>query len=231
VALVLKPGQFFLFNERVLHHSSPNRTNQHRLGLAVRATVPIAKVSEPFPCILLRGEDRMGFNQYVAPPDSEPDAHWLDALPPGHDYLFDRPIPGRGWHLREPQGEHHFAWTGLEPEAWIDFRPVGDGDHALQLEVIHMLARKAASDLQLRVNGQSLRLSLRQTKDALVLETRVPHAVLRSRNDRVRVVLQSPSLLRPCDLNPASTDKRQLGLGIRRISLTPVNEASETSYR
>lgn len=221
VSLVLKPGQFFLFNERLLHHSSPNRTDQHRLGLAVRVTVPIAKVSEPFPCVLLRGEDRMGFNRYVEAPTSEPDAHWVDSLPPGHDYAFDRPIPGRGWHVREKDGEHHFAWTGLEPEAWIDFRTVGAGDHVLRLEVAHMLAHDTVSEIQLSVNGQPLALSRQPGEGALLLETRVPEAVLRNRSDRVRVALHSPSLLRPCDLNPASTDKRKLGLGIRRITITP----------
>jgi hypothetical protein len=231
VALVLKPGQFFLFNERVLHHSNPNRTDQNRLGLAIRVTVPIAKVSEPFPCILLRGEDRMGFNRYVEAPTGEPDAHWVEALPPGHDYTFDRPIPGRGWHVREKEGEHHFAWTGLEPEAWIDFRIVGAGDHVLRLEVVHMLAQNAARELQLSVNGQPLALSQHPVEGALLLEARIPEAVLRTRSDRVRIALQSPSLLRPCDLNPESTDKRKLGLGIRRISLLPVGTAPAAATR
>lgn len=225
VAMVLEPGQFFLFNERLLHHSNPNRTTEHRLGLAVRVTVPIAKVSEPFPCIMLRGEDRMGFNRYIQTPRDEPDFHWLDSLPPGHDYLFDRPIPGRGWHVRETEGQYHFAWTGLEAEAWIDFRPVAAGDHLLRLEVIHMLTMAAVSELQLLVNGQAMATTHEEVGDTLVVEARVPEAVLQSRTDRVRVALRGSPLLRPCDLNPESTDKRSLGLGMRRIALIPVDTA------
>ena len=223
LAMVLEPGQFFLFNERLLHHSNPNRTTEHRLGLAVRVTVPIAKVSEPFPCVMLRGEDRMGFNRYLQAPLDEPDSHWLDSLPPGQDYLFDRPIPGRGWHVREAEGQRHFAWTGLEPEAWIDFRPTAGGDHRLRLEVIHMLTMAAVSELQLMVNGQAIALRHEQVGDTLVLEAHVPDAVLRSRTDRVRVALLGSSLVRPCDLNPESTDKRSLGLGIHRIALVPID--------
>lgn len=223
VSMVLEPGQFFLFNERLLHHSNPNRTTEHRLGLAVRVTVPIAKVSEPFPCVMLRGEDRMGFNRYIEAPLDEPDSHWLASLPPGHDYLFDRPIPGRGWHVRETEGPHHFAWTGLEPETWIDFRPVGVGDHLLRMEVVHLLTMAAVSELQMQVNGQAIAVHQEQVGDTLVLEARVPDAVLRSRADRVRVVLKGSPLVRPCDLNPESTDKRSLGLGIRRIALLPMD--------
>ncbi|WP_369642483.1 phytanoyl-CoA dioxygenase family protein [Acidovorax sp. A79] len=225
VALVLEPGQFFLFNERLLHHSNPNRTMEHRLGLAVRVTVPIAKVSEPFPCVMLRGEDRMGFNRYIEAPLDEPDAHWVASLPPGHDYLFDRPIPGRGWHLREIEGQSHFAWTGLESQAWIDFRPLDAGEHLLRLEVIHLLTHAAVSELKLLVNGQPMAVTHQQAGEVLILEAQVPEAALRIRSDRVRVVLQGSSLVRPCDLDPASTDKRSLGLGIRRITFVPTDTA------
>jgi polysaccharide pyruvyl transferase WcaK-like protein len=221
VSLPLLPGQFFLFNERLLHHSNPNRTQANRLGLAIRVTVPIAKVSESFPCILLRGQDTMGFNRYAPPPTGEPDAEWLAALPPEHNFAFDRPIPGMGWHLLETDGTQRFAWTGLEPESWIDFRPVAGGDHVLRCEVIHRISAKAVDALRAYVNGQPVELQHQQNDDALILQARVPAAVLQSRTDRVRVLLAGSDLLRPCDLNPASSDKRSLGLGIRRIALTP----------
>ena len=224
VALAIEPGQFFLFNERLLHHSNPNRTATHRLGLAIRVTVPIVKVSEPFPGILLSGEDRMGFNRYVEPPTDEPDAEWVASLPPGHEYVFDRPIPGMGWHLRETDGQRHFAWTGLEPQAWIDFRSVGPGDHVLRLEVIHMLTEQTVSAVRVLVNGHPVSLSHGKADGAVILEARVPGNVLRVRSDRVRVTLQGPQGLRPCDLNPASADKRLLGLGVRLISLTPAGD-------
>jgi polysaccharide pyruvyl transferase WcaK-like protein len=220
IALPLAPGQFFLFNERLLHHSNPNRTQEHRLGLAVRVTVPLVKVNEAFPCILLSGEDRMGFNRYAERPSDEPDAEWLAALPPEHDFRFDRPIPGMGWHVRETDNQLHFAWTGLEPEAWIDFRPLHLGDHVLRCEVIHILAEQAFESAQISVNGKNLQLERRRAGATLILQARVPTAYFNLRNDRIRVSLTVQKRLRPCDLDPASPDKRQLGLGVSRISLS-----------
>lgn len=226
VALPLEPGQFFLFNERLLHHSSPNRTRQHRLGLAVRVTVPIVKVSEPFPCVLLSGEDRMGFNRYVTRPTGEPDADWLASLPRGHTFAFDRPIPGMGWHLRETDGQQHFAWTGLEPEAWIELRPVERGDHVLRCDVVHMLSPLALETLRVYVNGQLVILTQRRMQRTVILEARIPEGVLQARPDRVRIVLAGQGFLRPCDVNPSSPDKRALGLGVSCIALTPTGAAA-----
>ena len=231
MTLALKPGQFFLFNERLLHHSNPNLTRENRLGLAVRVTTPVVRVNEPFPCILLRGHDHMGFNRCVTPPAAEPDTKWLASLPEGHDFTFDRPIPGMGWHLRETDGPHHFAWTGLEPDAWIDFRPVGAGDHVLRCEIIHMLAPQAVNAVHARVNGHLLTLRQQRVDNMVILEAYVPGHVLRICSDRVRVSLRVPELLRPCDINPASGDKRTLGLGIRRIALTPALRTSHCGER
>lgn len=222
VSLPLQSGQFFLFNERLLHHSNPNRTNENRLGLAIRVTVPIVKVSEPFPCMLMSGEDRMGFNRYAEPPREEPDGDWLAALPLEHVFAFDRPVPGMGWHLLENDGRNHFAWTGLEPAAWLDFRPTGAGDHIVRWEVLHAISQAAVDSAVLRVNGAALKVQRRREGDVVVLQARVPEAVLRQRADRVRVQLDGCTLLRPCDLNPGSSDKRMLGLGVRRVSLAPV---------
>ena len=36
VSFPMRAGQFILFNERTMHHSNPNTTDQRRLGLAVR---------------------------------------------------------------------------------------------------------------------------------------------------------------------------------------------------
>jgi len=71
----LKPGEFFLFNEKLLHHSEPNSSPRRRLGMSVRVTIPIVKIEQdirplhPGHCaILLRGEDTMAFNRLQEPP-------------------------------------------------------------------------------------------------------------------------------------------------------------------
>lgn len=73
IDMQLEPGQFFLFNERTVHRSEPNRSVTRRIGLAVRVTIPIVKVYheqlfEHHAVIILRGEDRMSFNRVTQPP-------------------------------------------------------------------------------------------------------------------------------------------------------------------
>lgn len=68
-----EPGQFFLFNERLLHQSDPNRSDLQRLGLAVRITTPIVKVDhgqlhDRHGVMVVRGRDHMHLNQVIQPP-------------------------------------------------------------------------------------------------------------------------------------------------------------------
>jgi hypothetical protein len=163
----------------------------------------------------------MGFNRLVEPPTAEPDADWVAGLPEGSRYEFDRPIPGKGWHLRENDGQQSFAWTGLEAESWLDFRPVGTGDHILRVEIVHMLKPDAAREILLLVNGTPVKTRLEADDGLVLLEASVPGHILSAFTDRVRVTLQGPAGIRPCDINPVSTDKRRLGVGVRRVSLTP----------
>lgn len=73
VNMELKPGEFFLFTEKLLHHSEPNTSDRRRCGLAVRVTVPFVKVEHDklfagHKCIQLCGRDPLGFNQLADPP-------------------------------------------------------------------------------------------------------------------------------------------------------------------
>jgi len=75
INMELKSGEFFLFNEKLLHHSEPNRSNRRRMGMSVRVTLPIVKIEQDRPplhaghcAILVRGEDYMGFNRLMEPP-------------------------------------------------------------------------------------------------------------------------------------------------------------------
>jgi hypothetical protein len=75
INMELKPGEFFLFNEKLLHHSEPNRSTRRRMGMSVRVTLPIVNIEQdrsplhPGHCaILVKGEDYMGFNRLMEPP-------------------------------------------------------------------------------------------------------------------------------------------------------------------
>ena len=70
--LEMQPGEFILFNERTLHHSEANHSGLRRIGLAVRAIIPIVKVlkyDSGDHCLqVIRGSDTMGFNRIAPPP-------------------------------------------------------------------------------------------------------------------------------------------------------------------
>lgn len=75
VEMELAPGEFFLFNERLLHQSEPNRSQKRRMGLTMRVTVPLVKVfhgTGPLwpghKNMVVRGKDTMGFNELASPP-------------------------------------------------------------------------------------------------------------------------------------------------------------------
>jgi len=75
IEMPLRPGEFFLFNERLLHQSHPNRSTLRRFGMSMRVTVPIVRIEHDvnplFPghaAMLVRGHDTMHFNRLMRPP-------------------------------------------------------------------------------------------------------------------------------------------------------------------
>ena len=75
VNMELKPGEFFLFSERLLHGSSRNASDRRRLGISVRVTLPMVHVFQDVSplhaghtAILARGRDVMGFNRVAGRP-------------------------------------------------------------------------------------------------------------------------------------------------------------------
>jgi ectoine hydroxylase-related dioxygenase (phytanoyl-CoA dioxygenase family) len=76
VNLELLPGQFFLFNERTLHHSEPNRSSKRRMGMSIRVITPQVRVLKTDSLrhnpILISGRDNLGFNTLGSPPLGSP---------------------------------------------------------------------------------------------------------------------------------------------------------------
>ncbi len=74
VELEMQPGEFILFNERTLHHSEANQSEQRRIGLAIRVIIPIVQVlkydSPNHALHLIHGQDPLGFNRITNAPTS-----------------------------------------------------------------------------------------------------------------------------------------------------------------
>lgn len=72
VELEMQPGEFILFNERTLHHSEANHSEQRRIGLAIRVIIPIVQVlkydSPNHALQLIHGQDTLGFNRITEAP-------------------------------------------------------------------------------------------------------------------------------------------------------------------
>jgi hypothetical protein len=70
VKMTLLPGEFFLFNERLLHQSASNHSSSSRAGLAVRFIPPMVRVLDAHDKpILVNGQDEMHFNTLVNSPE------------------------------------------------------------------------------------------------------------------------------------------------------------------
>jgi|TARA_B110000914_G_C15461886_1_gene446295 ectoine hydroxylase-related dioxygenase (phytanoyl-CoA dioxygenase family) len=75
LAIELEPGQFVLFNKRLLHHSEVNRSNLPRCGLSIRLIPPIVRVlkydAQNHVRPIVSGRDKMDFNQtgFIRPED------------------------------------------------------------------------------------------------------------------------------------------------------------------
>ena len=70
VDVVLAPGEFSLHHGRAIHASAPNRSDDRRIGLAIRYISTGMMTTDNFPttAMLVRGEDRHGNFTLAEPP-------------------------------------------------------------------------------------------------------------------------------------------------------------------
>ena len=76
IHLVLEPGEISLHNIGTIHASEPNRTNERRIGVAIRYIAPhVQQVNvEQDSAWLVRGEDRYGHFVHETPPQADMDS-------------------------------------------------------------------------------------------------------------------------------------------------------------
>ena len=72
IDIELKPGEFFLFSESILHSSAPNLSERRRFGLTPRITVPFVDIGDRdnLKVLMLKGEDYMGYYNVINPPNN-----------------------------------------------------------------------------------------------------------------------------------------------------------------
>lgn len=71
VKMILKAGEVFVFNERILHYSAPNRSRESRKCLITRYSMPWVKIPPICPAhrmVMASGIDRFKFNAMAPAP-------------------------------------------------------------------------------------------------------------------------------------------------------------------
>jgi hypothetical protein len=143
-----------------------------------------------------------------------------DQPPDGGDYDFDQPIHGFGWLGRELHGGRWLSWIG-PGGAWLDLSTRGAGDHELRCGVAAVAAPSVLDGVRLRVNGCRVEHACRQLDQLVELGGMVPAAVIARQRGVARIEITVAETARPCDVNPASDDRRQLGIALRHVRLRP----------
>ncbi|WP_204103822.1 MULTISPECIES: phytanoyl-CoA dioxygenase family protein [Spirulina sp. CCY15215] len=219
VSMVLQPGQFFLFDERILHHSNPNYSRERRIGLTFRATLPSVKLERSHPVILLSGSDRSSVNPLIPPPESDPHPLEASALPDAAHFSLEQRISGIGWHLAEQDNNIGFRWMS-ERRSWLDLSWQEEGEGRLTCQILHAVSPEVLQSLEIRVCDRPVSLSWSQSDRFVVVETSVTAETLQQYQGIVRVSFHIAQTLRFCDLYPdRSNDTRELGLAIHSVSL------------
>ena len=88
VAMALPAGSFSLHHELAVHRSAPNHAGHRRVGVGLNFMAPHVRVEGAVRCqaMLVRGTDRYGHFDLIAPPAAERDAAALAV----HQSVSDR---------------------------------------------------------------------------------------------------------------------------------------------
>jgi ADP-heptose:LPS heptosyltransferase len=132
---------------------------------------------------------------------------------------FGGPVRGEGWHTPECAGGVWFRWMGRE--AWVEWTADELADSRLCCHVAHALGRQAVRGVRLLVNGEAVKVK-RKVWGGIRLTANIPARLLRQTRGRMRITFVAPATARPCDLNPASKDDRELSLAVSRLELVPI---------
>jgi hypothetical protein len=142
----------------------------------------------------------------------------IEDAPLANDLGFDQPIRGSGWLGRERVGdEPHFCWIGHTATAWVDLAR-DPAARSLAVEIRHAVTPAVLGTLRITVDGKVVPHRLSESSDAVIASAPLQR---RGHGDNaIRVGLSVDHTTRPCDVDPASDDNRELAVAVRRIVLS-----------
>ncbi len=148
----------------------------------------------------------------------EVNASPAELLADGAGFTPDQPIRGFGWHERECHRQKWLCWTAA-PVATLDLQLTTPTATRFRCFLSHVISRTALDDLKISLNSVQLALKMRPKSEGFLLEGPIPKPAWEADPHRARVTIDCPIMKRPIDVNPNSTDLRNLGVAVEWIRI------------
>jgi hypothetical protein len=142
------------------------------------------------------------------------------SLPDGAYFTPEQPVRGYGWHEREFHQGRWLCWNSSPTATLALHRTELAACSRFQCLVTHAVGPAALDSLRVSLNGAPLVLHKRQQEDGYLLEGTIPpEGVIESRGQLAEIMIRCPIMQRPCDINPGSPDRRQLGVALAWVRI------------
>lgn len=142
-------------------------------------------------------------------------------------FELEQAQPGLEWQGIERDPRHGtFQWSGPATSSSVHLPLVNDQDLEITVRVLHWLAPDVVDSLRLEVNGEPVALNRRTDESgAALFDGRLPAAALALSSGAPRLTFRVNRTVSPVELDPASGDRRRLGVAINWIEVRPLRSA------
>ncbi|WP_186293990.1 sulfotransferase family 2 domain-containing protein [Bradyrhizobium guangdongense] len=141
------------------------------------------------------------------------------AAPLGADgFTPDQPLHGAGWHERERHEGRWLCWNSA-PSATLNLQPATPAPRRFQCLLSHVFNEHALNRIGIAINDRPLVLRKRAAEGGILIESDIPASAWAADPAHAVLTFQCPVMGSPQDLDPNSSDARQLGFALARVLL------------
>lgn len=144
------------------------------------------------------------------------------------NYRFDQAIPGRGWHLPEQHPElGPYRWSGPQKRSTLDFVLSDDRDLRITFSVMAAASQAVLDSLALTANEHPICLTVtREQNGCHAFSGIIPKEAIRCRHV-CHFEFEVAEVITPNQLDPNSSDSRQLGIAMNWLKISPLESSNE----
>lgn len=124
---------------------------------------------------------------------------------------------GYGWHEREYHEGQWLCWTSA-PRSTLVLSISSPASH-FRCSLARTISYRALETLSVAVNSVPLNLTRHRSQKNLVLEAHIPSEALEMAGHVIRITFDCPSMQRPCEIDPSSSDRRPMGVAIASVEI------------